>query len=121
MRNRKVEDWFEASDHPLHDIMYYLREVIMEQFPQIDESIKWKSPTFEYKGNIASFNPRTKKHVSLMFHTGASIEGEFPSLQGDGDTTRYMKIATMDEALNVSEELKNIMQTWCRMKDLIDE
>ena len=39
------------------------------------------------KGNIASVNPRTKSHVSLMFHTGAAIPGEHPLLQGGGDKT----------------------------------
>ena len=52
------------------------------------EMIKWKLPTFMYEGNMASFNPRTKSHVSLMFHTGASIPGDHPRLEGGGDTAR---------------------------------
>ena len=41
--------------------------------PPISETIKWKAPTFMFRGNIASFYPRSTKHVSLMFHTGAVL------------------------------------------------
>jgi hypothetical protein len=49
-----------------------------------------------FNGNIASINPQAKSHVSLMFHEGAKIPGDFPSLQGGGDTARYMRFE--DEA-----------------------
>lgn len=117
MKNNAVEDWFQATDHPLADVMQYIRDVILKADPRIEETIKWKSPSFMFKGNIASFNPRTKKHVSLMFHYGASIPGDFPSLEGTGDVTRYLKISNMDEAKATKDELIRIIQAWCAMKE----
>ena len=70
------------------DVLLCMREAILASDARIEEAIKWKSPTFVYKGNIASFNPRAKKHASLMFHTGASIPGEFPHLEGTGRRAR---------------------------------
>lgn len=40
------------------------------------------TPTFEFKGNIASFNP-SKHVVRLMFHVGAVIPGDHLRLEGD--------------------------------------
>ena len=37
------------------------------------ETIKWKAPTFMYKGNLASFYPKSTQHVSLMLHTGSAL------------------------------------------------
>ena len=85
--NPEVDAWFEDYDHPAKDAMLRVREIILSD-DRMSEVVKWKSPTFTYKGNMASFNPRTKSHVSLMFHTGAGIPGDHPRLEGGGDTAR---------------------------------
>lgn len=54
------------------------REIILAADDRVTESIKWKTPTFAYEGNIASFNP-AKNVVSLLFHRGAEIPGEPPA------------------------------------------
>lgn len=111
-RNPEVDAWFAESGHPLHDAMQRVREIILSD-ERVTETIKWKSPTFMYKGNIASFNPRTKGHVSLMFHTGASIPGNHPLLQGGGDTARYVKLRDLDEINAAELELLSIVDAWC--------
>jgi hypothetical protein len=61
----------------------------------VTESIKWKTPTFAYHGNIASFNP-SKRLLSIMFHRGAEIPGDHPRLEGDGKLVRTMRFAGAD-------------------------
>jgi hypothetical protein len=82
----------------------------------MSETIKWKSPTFMYQGNLASFNPRTKAHVSLMFHTGASIPGDHPLLEGGGDTARYAKFADHAAVEDNRAALLAIVDAWCRSR-----
>lgn len=79
-KSPEVDAWFESYEHPMRDAMMRVRELLLEADPRLGECIKWKSPTFTYEGNLASFNPRTKAHVSLMFHSGAQIPGEHPRL-----------------------------------------
>lgn len=111
-----VDDWFDSYEHPAKDAMLRLREILLRD-SRIEETIKWKSPTFTYKGNLASVNPRTKAHVSLMFHTGAAIPGQHPLLQGGGDTARYM---TFDDAAAVdaaSDDIMAVVDAWCSWRD----
>ena len=75
----EVDDWFAERQHPLTEAMQRARKLILEGDPRVTVSIKWKTPTFSYQGNIVSFNPSTK-FVSLMFHRGAEIQGDFPHL-----------------------------------------
>ena len=117
MRSPEVDAWFASYDNPQKDVLLYLRDFILDSDDRIEESIKWKSPTFSYKGNIASFNPRSKQHASLMFHTGASIPGEFPHLEGAGEVARYLKVADLGEARKIQPELVSILKAWCDMKD----
>ena len=96
--------------------MLHVRRVILRD-ERMTETIKWKSPTFMYKGNMASFNPRTKAHVSLMFHTGASIPGDHPRLEGGGDTARYMRFADLEDAIAAEPALTAIVAAWCDSRD----
>jgi uncharacterized protein YdhG (YjbR/CyaY superfamily) len=111
-RSEEVDAWFEEYDNPMKDVVLAVREVILED-ERITETIKWKSPTFTYEGNMASFNPRSKKHASLMFHTGASIPGDHPRLTGGGETARYMTFADLDEVAVAADDLRAIVDAWC--------
>lgn len=110
--NPEVDAWFDDYEHPAKEAMLRVREIILGD-RRIEECIKWKSPTFVYRGNLASFNPRTKSHVSLMFHTGASIPGAFARLEGGGDTARYLKFSDLDDVEEARAELEEIVAAWC--------
>ena len=111
----EVEAWFAEYEHPAKDAMLRLREIILDD-ARMSETIKWKSPTFMYEGNMASFNPRTKSHVSLMFHTGASIPGEHPLLEGGGDTARYVKFADLEAVNDAEGSIRALVDAWCRSR-----
>ena len=115
-KNPEVEAWFEEYDNPMKEVVLAVRGIMLED-DRIAETIKWKSPTFMYKGNLASFNPRSKKHASLMFHTGATIPGDHPRLEGGGETARYMTFADLTEAEAARHELMAVIEAWCGSRD----
>ena len=98
MKNPDVDAWLDAYDNPMKPVVSAMREAILSTDPRITEAIKWQAPTFIYKGNIASFFPKAKKHASLMFHKGAEIPGDFPNLEGAGKEARSMKFVDADES-----------------------
>ena len=110
--NPEVDAWFDDYEHPVKDAMLLVRLIILDD-DRMTETIKWKSPTFMYEGNMASFNPRTKSHVSLMFHTGASIPGDHPRLEGGGETARYVRFSDLAEVETARAELEAIVDAWC--------
>ena len=115
--NSEVDAWFAGFDHPLKEAMIRTREIILNADSRIEESIKWKTPTFSYKGNLASFNPRSKAHVSLLFHTGAHIPGDHPRLEGDTDTARTMRLADMADVEASKGALEAVVRAWRQWKD----
>ena len=112
-----VDAWMARYDNPMKPLVQAVRDIILKADKRIAEAIKWQSPTFIYKGNLASFNPRSKKHASLLFHTGASIKGKFPSLDGGEEVARYMRFADMAEVKAKAAELKRIVIAWCNQRD----
>lgn len=116
-RNADVDAWFSKYDNPQRDLVMAVRLAMLEADGRLTETIKWQAPTFIYKGNLMSFFPKAKAHASLMFHTGASIPGTYPSFEGEGDVARSMKVFSMADLDAKNDELARIVRTWCDWKD----
>ena len=116
-RRPEVDAWFERYDNPMKDVVQRVREIILDADARIDECIKWQAPTFTYQGNLASFYPKSRQHASLMFHVGAKIPGQHPRLEGTGDTSRVMKIGSLEEAETARPELETIVHAWCDWRE----
>jgi uncharacterized protein YdhG (YjbR/CyaY superfamily) len=116
-RRKEVEAWFARYDNPMKDVVQRIRAIVLGADPRIDECIKWQAPTFTYRGNLASFFPKSKQHASLMFHAGAQIPGTHPRLEGSGSTGRVMKIASVAEADAARRDIERIVRAWCDFRD----
>ena len=110
-----VDRWLDEADHPLEPMLRRARAIILAADSRVTESIKWKTPTFAYKGNIASFNP-SKNVVSIMFHRGAEIPGKHPRLEGDGKLVRTMRFADVAEVEKRRKDLERVVRAWCDWK-----
>ncbi len=117
MTHPDVDAWLAVYDNPMKPVVVAMRDLILAADPRVTEAIKWQAPTFIYKGNIASFFPKARKHASLMFHKGAQIPGTFPNLIGDGKEARSFKVTSLDDLANKSAELESIIKAWCDHKD----
>jgi hypothetical protein len=112
-----VDAWFATRRHVQTEMMQAVREAILAADPRVTESIKWQSPTFTYKGNIASINPAAKAFVSLMFHRGAEIPGHHPELEGGGDVARYMRFDSLADLATKRSALEAVVRAWCDARD----
>ncbi len=110
--NPEVDEWFESYDNPLKDLVQAVRTVVLDADDRVTEAIKWKAPTFMYAGNIASFYPRSAKHVSLMFHTGASLPDPHGLLAGDGDTSRVVRFDDLADLEAKTPALQGLVVAW---------
>ncbi|WP_426476762.1 YdeI/OmpD-associated family protein [Chryseobacterium sp. CBSDS_008] len=63
----KVDEYLEKSPGFAQPILQYLREIIHETCPDAEEAIKWKFPTFMYKGKILCSITAFKQYCSLGF------------------------------------------------------
>ncbi len=111
----EVDRWLDEAGHPQEATMWRAREIILGADERVRESIKWKTPTFAFKGNIASFNP-SKRLISIMFHRGAEIPGEHPRLEGDGRLARTMRFSDLDDVEAGRADLEAAIRAWCDWK-----
>ena len=116
-RDPAVDDWLAGQPAELREALAHAREVILASDDRVTEAIKWKTPTFSYKGNILSFTGGAKSHVSLMFHRGADIPGDHPRLEGDGRLVRTMRLRDREEVETARSEIEAVVSSWCRWRD----
>lgn len=109
----EVDQWFRELDHPLKAAMMLTRQTILEADGRITETIKWSTPTFAFNGNLASFQPRAKRFVSLLFHQGAEIPGDHPELEGDSRLARTMRFQDEADVGRKRNALEAVVRAWC--------
>ncbi len=63
----KVDEYIEKSPDFAKPVLTHLREMIHEVCPDAEEVIKWKFPTFMYKGKILCSITSFKQYCSLGF------------------------------------------------------
>ena len=107
-----VDEWFGHYDNPQKDLVDAVRRAVLDADPRVTETIKWSAPTFVYRGNIASFFPKSKAHVSLMFHTGASLPDPHGVLEGEGDVSRVAKVLDADDLERKKPALQELVRAW---------
>ncbi|MFN2189577.1 MAG: DUF1801 domain-containing protein [Candidatus Promineifilaceae bacterium] len=115
--NPEVEKLLEEKNHPLDAEIRRVREIILSTDERVEEAVKWKSPTFIYKGNIASYNMNAKKYVSLMFHKGALIDDTSGLLEGDGKEARSAKFYSLEDIQEKQEALEGVIRGWIEMRE----
>lgn len=116
-RSKDVDAWFARYENPMNEVVQRVRAIVLGADPRIAECIKWQAPTFTYRGNMASFFPKSKQHASLMFHAGAGIPGKHVRLEGTAATGRTLKIASVAEANAAKRDIERIVKAWCDWRD----
>ena len=65
-KDKRIDAYIEKSQPFAKPIMKKLRQLIHKGIPEIEETIKWGMPFFEYKGTVCSF-ASFKQHATFGF------------------------------------------------------
>jgi hypothetical protein len=91
--NKSIDQYLNKLPSPQREICEKVRKIIVEHFPDLEESMKNGVPSYENKYYIVGL----KDHVNIVI----SIEGlsaeEINLFEGHGKIMRHIKIYTLDE------------------------
>ena len=97
-RTDKVDEFLENLNHPLKAEVEALRSIIKGVNKGINEEIKWKAPSFNFKGEyLVTFNLRDEKRVHLVFHNSMIAKVKSELLEGDYVDRRMAYFADMKD------------------------
>ena len=97
-RTDKVDEFLENLSHPLKAEVEAVRSIIKKVNKDINEEIKWKAPSFNYKGEyLVTFNLRDEKRIHLVFHNPQISKVKSKLLEGDHADRRMTYFADMKD------------------------
>jgi uncharacterized protein YdhG (YjbR/CyaY superfamily) len=93
-----VDEFLEDLSHPLKAEVEALRSIIKGVDKNIAEEIKWKAPSFNYKGEyLVTFNLREEERIHLVFHNPQISKVKSKLLEGDYKDRRMAYFADMND------------------------
>jgi hypothetical protein len=116
-QTEKVNEFMEELDHPFKAEVQAVREIIKNVHPDITEEIKWKAPSFSYKGYMATFNLWAKQHVHLIFHNGAILNHDSGLLAGEYVDRRMVYFSDMEDVRAKQPALEKAIREWVSLMD----
>jgi uncharacterized protein YdhG (YjbR/CyaY superfamily) len=97
-RTDKVDEFLENLSHPLKAEIEAVRSIIKDVNKDINEEIKWRAPSFNYKGEyLVTFNLREEKRIHLVFHNPQISKVKSKLLEGDYKDRRMAYFADMKD------------------------
>lgn len=79
----RVDAYIEKSAPFAQPILVYLRKLVHEVCPDVEETIKWNFPNFVYKGSILCSMSSFKQHCAFIFFKASLMkdpEGIFTAI-----------------------------------------
>ena len=91
----RVDAYIAKSADFAKPILTRVREMVHEACPEVQETIKWGSPFFDYKGQMMCAIAAFKQHCALIFWKASLIDGLPPN--GDKSRGSFGRITSMKE------------------------
>jgi uncharacterized protein YdhG (YjbR/CyaY superfamily) len=105
----KVSEYMAQLEHPLKNEIEAVRTIIKNANIKIAERIKWAAPSYYYKEDLVTFNPRDQNLVHLIFHHPNIEKISSPILEGNYVSRRMTYLHNMAEIEANKAEIERIM------------
>ena len=113
-RTDKVDEFLRELSHPLKAEVEAVRSIIKGVNKDINEEIKWRAPSFNYKGEyLVTFNLWEEKRIHLVFHNPQISKVKSKLLEGDYKDRRMAYFSDMKDVKAKKSALEKVL------KDLI--
>lgn len=86
-----------------HPILTRVREIVHDTAPQVEENIKWGSPSFDYQGLMMSM-VAFKNFAAVWFHKGALFNDPQNLLEASSENTKSMRKYLIPTLEDLDEE-----------------
>lgn len=97
-RSDVVDAFLRDLHHPLKGEIEAVRAIIKGVNKDIHEEVKWKAPSFNYKGDyLVTFNLWETKRIHLVFHNPMIAKVKSKLLEGDYKDRRMMYFEDMKD------------------------
>jgi uncharacterized protein YdhG (YjbR/CyaY superfamily) len=117
-RTDKVDEFLENLSHPLKAEVEAVRSIIRGVNKDIHEEIKWRAPSFNYKGEyLVTFNLWEEKRIHLVFHNPQISKVKSKLLEGDYKDRRMAYLANMKDVKAKKSLLEKVLKDLIKLQE----
>ena len=117
---KPVDEYFLNQKEPYQSIMLYLRSVILNTLPEVEERLSYRIPFYNcHKKPMIYLNIlKGKDYVDVCFVQGILLEKDFPNLKNDNKRkqVRSIQLKTLEDL-----DQDNFVQLLHKASDLLSK
>lgn len=117
MSSTKVKAFMDTLDHPLKKEMEKVVAIITAASPKLESDIKWGGPSFKFKEDMATLNPKIKNYVVVVFHKASLLNDDFGFLEEQTKGKAYAKFYTMADVDKHEKSLAKAVNAWVNLME----
>ena len=95
-RSKNVDSWLYEHDPYLRNIASSLREIVLEEGPELKESVQWGTPIYEGRGRVIYLSA-TEEYVTLGFFSGANLSDVSGRMEPSGRRMRRFRVRALED------------------------
>lgn len=116
-RDPRVDAYIAKQKDFARPILTHLRDVVHAACPDVEETIKWSSPFFDYQGQPMCQMAAFKEHAAFGFWKAPLIEGLGPNFaNGGGAAGNFGRLASVKD-LPGKKELSGYIKAAMKLND----
>jgi uncharacterized protein YdeI (YjbR/CyaY-like superfamily) len=108
-RDKRVDAYIARSRDFAKPVLQHLRDLIHDTCPEVEETLKWSVPHFEYKGPFAGM-AAFKEHCTFGFWKGSLIMQDNGSSAAMGQFGRITKVSDLPPKPVMKRYIKEAMR-----------
>ena len=114
-KDPRVDAYIKKAPPFAQPILAHLRKVVHRAVPGVEETMKWSSPHFDYKGMFCGISA-FKEHVGFGFWKAALLAEHLPGRGGVSAAGQFGRIESMQD-LPSDKELTRILKIAKKLND----
>ncbi|QJR35487.1 YdeI/OmpD-associated family protein [Gemmatimonas groenlandica] len=107
-RDPRIDAYIAKSAPFAQPILEHIREIVHEACPEVEETMKWSFPHFDYHGMMCS-TASFKAHCALNFWLGRQVLGEEMTDEAMGQFGRITSIKDLPNKTTLKKYIKKAM------------
>jgi uncharacterized protein YdeI (YjbR/CyaY-like superfamily) len=116
-RDPRIDAYIAKQKDFAKPILTHIRDVVHAACPDVEETLKWSSPHFDYKGSMMCAMAGFKEHAIFGFWKGALIDGVSPNRNNGGEAMGNFGRLTSVKDLPNKRKLTALIKQAMRLND----
>src|SRR5438045_704270 len=109
-KDKRVDAYIANSAEFAKPILTYIRAVVHEACPDVEEAIKWSTPSFMYRDSPLGMMAAFKAHCAIRFWNEKLVLGDAAHADGGSELSRLTQLSEVPSKKVLGSYVKKAME-----------